>query len=300
MDQLLEEIKRRAGQVQQQVQAIDPRQKALNLLQQTGLVPVEFLKGYIRPYEERGKTLNPAGQIGETLSQYQEASMTSGAPPFMIGGAIAGVPKIASKLIKPVAKVVSKLPLYIPRVVKPLAEEARKYKSAEEFVKAVGNRPYISGGGVKGLRWFYKKDGVPIEVPEYMGKILDKENFSFLPSSKVTKTSNNLYHTTSAENLDSIRKSGLTTGNAPRFEGVSSLNKISFSANEKGASYYGKQGDVMIRTKTGYKPTDLDYDLLAGGEGYYRTGKNIPPEMLEIKINGKWRPLTQATGGVKK
>ncbi len=51
----------------------------------------------------------------------------------------------------------------------------------------------------------------------------------------------------------------------------------------------------MIRTKSGYDPGDLDIDLLAGGEGTYRTGKNIPPEMLEVKIKGKWQPLTQAS-----
>lgn len=110
---------------------------------------------------------------------------------------------------------------------------------------------------------------------------------------KVAGKSNNLYHTTSAENLDSIIKNGLTTGNKARFEGVSSPNKISFSANESGASYFGKDGDVMIRTKTSYKPTDLELDLLAGGEGTYVTGKNIPTEMLEIKQGNKWITLSE-------
>jgi hypothetical protein len=174
-----------------------------------------------------------------------------------------------------------------------LKQEATKYKSAEEFVKDVGNRPYKSGYP---MRWIYKKDGVPTDVPSDVAKILDAEDFQFNPrQKKVTKTSNNLYHTTPAENLESIRANGLTTGNKPRFEGVSVTNRISFSANEKGAEYYGGSGDVMLRTKRGYSPGDLDTDLLAGGEGYYRTGKNIPPEMLEVKINGKWEPLNQAT-----
>jgi len=150
----------------------------------------------------------------------------------------------------------------------------------------------------------------PITPPQEGGKFKSAEEAMNSPEMKakwdkinamrgngrVTKTSNNLYHTTSAENLDSIRKNGLTAGNKARFEGVSSPNKISFSANEKGASYYGKDGDVMIRTKTSYKPTDLQHDLLAGGEGTYTTGKNIPPEMLEVKINGKWQPLSQPQG----
>lgn len=110
-------------------------------------------------------------------------------------------------------------------------------------------------------------------------------------SGKVTKTSNNLYHTTSAENLQSIAENGLTTGNKARFEGVSSPNKISFGANEATASYYGKDGDIMIRTKTSYKPTDLQEDLLAGGKGTYTTSKNIPPEMLELKQGNKWVSL---------
>jgi len=107
----------------------------------------------------------------------------------------------------------------------------------------------------------------------------------------VTKKSRNLYHTTPVDNLESIAKEGLVTGKKARFEGVSSNNKLSFSANEEGAKYYGGNNDVMLRTKTSYKPKDLDVDLLAGGEGTYVTGQNIPPEMLEIKINGKWVDL---------
>lgn len=108
---------------------------------------------------------------------------------------------------------------------------------------------------------------------------------------KVTKTSSNLYHTTPATNLDSIAQNGLTTGNPARFDGVSSPTNISFSANEAGAKYYGGANDVMIRTKTSYKPTDLQPDLLAGGDGTYVTTQNIPPSALEAKINGKWVSL---------
>lgn len=133
----------------------------------------------------------------------------------------------------------------------------------------------------------YKSALEALRSPEMKAKLKVVE--SQMPK-KVTKTSNNLYHSTSAENLDSIIKGGLKTGQKPKFEGVSSPNKISFSANEEAAKYYG--GDVMIRTKTSYKPTDIELDLLAGGEGTYVTGKNIPPEMLEIKVGSKWIPLT--------
>ena len=117
---------------------------------------------------------------------------------------------------------------------------------------------------------------------------------------RVTKTSNNLYHTTSAENIDSIAKNGLTSGNKPRFEGVSSSNKISFGANEKTASYYGKSGDIMIRTKSKYVPSGLEEDLLAGGKGAYTSTGNIPPEMLEVKQGSKWVPLKDYVAPEKK
>lgn len=170
----------------------------------------------------------------------------------------------------------------------PLLQGARKINTSDDIVKALGQRPYVSGIPP---RWMYKENGVPKDVPFEMSKILNKENFKFAPSSRVAKTSNNLYHTTSADNLESIAKNGLTIGNKARFEGVSSPNRLSFSANEAGANYYGKQGDIMIRTKTSYKPTDLQHDLLAGGEGAYTTGKNIPPSELEVKINGEWVSL---------
>ena len=47
MDSILEEIKKRAGIAGQQVQQLDPRQKAMQLLQQAGSAPVDFIKkGY--------------------------------------------------------------------------------------------------------------------------------------------------------------------------------------------------------------------------------------------------------------
>lgn len=108
---------------------------------------------------------------------------------------------------------------------------------------------------------------------------------------KVTKTSNNLYHTTSAENIDSIIKEWLTPWKKQRFEWVWSKDKLSFGANEATASYYGKDWDVMIRTKTSYKPKTLDIDLLAGWEWVYTVAEKIPVDMLEIKVWSKWIPL---------
>lgn len=110
---------------------------------------------------------------------------------------------------------------------------------------------------------------------------------------KVTKTSNNLYHTTSVENIDNIMKEWLTPWKEQRFKWVWSKNKISFWANEETASYYGKQWDTMLRTKTWYKPKTLDHDLLAWWKGTYTVTEKIPPEQLEIKRNWKRESLIE-------
>jgi hypothetical protein len=144
----------------------------------------------------------------------------------------------------------------------------------------------LKSGKAEGYRNAIEMKRVDPEVKAFDEKFNKQKN-----AGRVTKTSSNLYHTTSAENIDSIAKSGLTSGKKKRFEGVSGSGNIFFAANEQGANYYGKAGDVMIRTKRGYAPTDLEYDLLAGGEGTYITKTNIPPEMLEIKIKSKWVPL---------
>jgi len=214
------------------------------------------------------KILNEIGQTYD-IKGLDEMMKISGQPLFSKGGMEANE-KLLNK--------VSKSQPSIPEV------------KINNFINEVGSRPYVSGIP---QRWMYKKNGVPTDVPQEISELLDKTNFKTIPSTKVTKTSNNLYHTTPLANLESIRQNGLTTGNKPKFEEVSGKNNISFSANEAGARYYGGNDDVMIRTKAGYKPKDLETDLLAGGEGTYITHENIPPEMLEVKINGKWQPLTK-------
>jgi len=193
-----------------------------------------------------------------------------------------------------------KIPQEVAGTIKDLKPRIGEIKTVDDVVKILGQKPYVSGSNApwnsEGLGWKYKdKNGIPQDVPEEMSKILDKENYKPFKLNKVTKTSNNLYHTTPSANLESIRRNGLTTGNKARFEGVSGKNNISFSANEAGAKYYSGNDDVMIRTKASYKPKDLETDLLAGGEGTYITHENIPPEMLEVKINGKWQPLSQSS-----
>lgn len=164
----------------------------------------------------------------------------------------------------------------------------------EEEAKQVGDTPKQSEDTAsvaeKTTRGFSSAEEA-VNSPEM------KERFAKINEMKkkgrVTKTSNNLYHTTSATNIESILKEGLVTKKSSRFEGVSDSNKISFSANEAGAKYYGGADDILLRTKTSYKPDDLELDLLAGGEGTYTTGKSVPPEMLQIKIGNKWIDLNK-------
>jgi hypothetical protein len=106
------------------------------------------------------------------------------------------------------------------------------------------------------------------------------------------KISNNLYHGTSLSLLYNISKNGLTIENEPQQKGVSSPKNISLSANEVVASQYGGNNNIIIRVKRGYNPGDLEPDLF-GGEGTYITHKNISPELLEVKENGKWISLTK-------
>lgn len=131
-----------------------------------------------------------------------------------------------------------------------------------------------------------------MQDPEYKRKMAEATKKM---NAKITKTSNNLYHTTSIENLDSIKKEWLTPWKKQRFEWVWSSDKISFGANEKTAEYYWKEWDVMLRTKAWFKPTTLDVDLLWWWEGTYTVSEKIPPEMLEVKIKGKRQPLMEQT-----
>jgi hypothetical protein len=187
-------------------------------------------------------------------------------------------------LLKNTANQVNQIPSNAQKLLKKPVSEIRMPVGLS--IEDVSRKPATVFGKPK---IEYKSATEAMNSPEMKKKYA--EAISQMGNKKVAGKSNNLYHTTSIENLESIKKEGLVVGKKARFEGVSSPKKISFSANEKGASYYGGKNDVMIRTKTSYKPDDLESDILAGGEGMYTTGKNIPPEMLQIKINGKWVDL---------
>ena len=105
------------------------------------------------------------------------------------------------------------------------------------------------------------------------------------------KISHHLFHSTPMSNIKSIQKEGLMTGKKAKFAGVSSPTKIYLAANEDVAKYYGKDNDAVLRVKKDKEFSDLEIDLLGGGEGAYTTSENIPPEDLEIKVGKKWVPL---------
>lgn len=101
------------------------------------------------------------------------------------------------------------------------------------------------------------------------------------------QSSKYLYHSTSADNLQSILENGLTTGNKQNQEGISSKNKIYLSATEELAQSFAPQDNITLRINPNAKLENIESDLL-GGEGSYAITNNIPANMLQIKENGKW------------
>ena len=107
------------------------------------------------------------------------------------------------------------------------------------------------------------------------------------------KSSNYLYHSTPADRLQSIIENGLTIGNKQNQEGVSSKDKLYLSASEELANSFTPNDSITFRINPNAKLENLDSDLL-GGEGAYTITNNIPPEMLQVKENGKWVRLDKS------
>lgn len=171
-----------------------------------------------------------------------------------------------------------------------------KYKSKDDLQKAFKDATgddieiaKVKMAGVE-LRNGMREAGNDNSPKEQMPYSNEQMKMIYLYDS-FNKKSQNLFHSTPFENIESIQKEGLVTGKKAKFEGISSPSKISLSANEDVAKYYGKEGDAVIRVKKEKQFDDLEPDMLAGGEGAYTTGKNIPPEDLEIKVGKKWIPL---------
>jgi hypothetical protein len=174
-----------------------------------------------------------------------------------------------------------------------------KYKTSKEvdtaFEKITGEgieRAKLRMAGIE-VRNMQRKNGnnkTEVETIPYTEEqlgLIDTYDKLKNPSSKY------LFHTTPVANIESIASNGLTTGNKARFEGTSDTSKISLSANEAAANYYGGDNDIMLRVNKKYTPKNLETDLLAGGEGTYNTTENIPSEYLEVKVNNKWIPVSE-------
>lgn len=158
------------------------------------------------------------------------------------------------------------------------AEEAFKLATGDTIAKAKA----VLGG--EALR---ANMGMPAKASRYT-----EEQLKLLQiADELQKRSNYLYHTTPASNLESIRAQGLLPTAAKRFPGVSSQGKSSLAANQEVANYFGGPDYVMLRTAKGFRPANLETDLLAGGSGAYTTTDIIPPDMLEQLVSGKWLPL---------
>ena len=163
-------------------------------------------------------------------------------------------------------------------------------EEAQEYIKRYNDGQTTM---VKDLKTKTTKKYKSVEEALHDPYYVARQEAAIPKKTKVAWRSNNLYHTTKASNIDSIMKEWLKAWKQARYEWVSSPTKISFSANEDAAKYYGWADDILIRTKTSYKPKDLEQDLLAGWEWTYVTSDNIPPDMLEVKVNGKRIPLKE-------
>lgn len=162
---------------------------------------------------------------------------------------------------------------------------------ATRFKEQTGDNIATAGLRVAGVELRNQrkaKEGKPLEALPYNAEqvaMFEAWDAMRNPSSKY------LFHTTPATNLESIKASGLVVGSKARFDGVSSPNKISLSANEAAAKYYGGSNDVMVRVSKNHEFDDLETDLLSG-EGTYTTGKDIPASALEVKHGRKWVKLS--------
>src|SRR3990167_5680445 len=141
---LLDQIKKRAGQ-------IDPRQEALGLLQRAKVAPVNFLKGFIS---------EPQGRIGQEFQQNlpveeklgQLATTAGEAMPYTAGAI--GTMKVAPRFMKNISNIGKfadwdqAVDIYrqglgsiddITRARATIIREAQQQMTSKEFVKLKGN-----------------------------------------------------------------------------------------------------------------------------------------------------------------
>lgn len=121
-----------------------------------------------------------------------------------------------------------------------------------------------------------------------------RPGFAKLPTNPLSNEAKYLYHGTADTNLDSIAREGLKPGLTSKRISLSKTEPYATSFAESSA-IPKKQGQGVVlrvnadlikgKTRTGNIPTSDKLNELV-------TNKTIPPEAIEIKVNGKWQPLS--------
>ncbi len=139
-----------------------------------------------------------------------------------------------------------------------LREEAKKYKSAEEFVKAQGTR-------------------TGVEVRDKIGtKLQDPYTAEYLPTNSDGTIT--LYHSTTKEGAEKIKQSGI-------FGSKTEGGDIYFTTNKKGYGGIGKDKDVVLAFNV--DPKKIKFDDVYRGELHLK-GNNtdiggIKPVVIKTK-----------------
>lgn len=140
------------------------------------------------------------------------------------------------------------------------------------------------------------QDGIVDFVKNGVDNIKSTSKKKTLKSKVLGDSTNYAYHATNPKNIESISQSGLLSEKG----GYGSLY---LAPTEEGAIGYGGNKASLLRVNKSKLPTDYVEaygEKGAGSLGEIKTKGNIPPEFLEIKINGKWKPLSKVSSDSQK
>ena len=194
--------------------------------------------------------------------------------------------KLAPKVIKTAKGMAERLATELQTYIKP-----GKLAHNDELLKQIGRLNHSA------------PEELPNVVKEVQGMV---DNFSqkVLPPRKPSsplaqgKTGEYLYHGTNETVLDSISKEGLRPGR----RGELSLSKDEAYAKSfarEGMTPQGKTNSVMFRVKSDLlKGKTLSTNKARPASDQLHevlTKEAIPPEAIEVKINGKWVNLKEST-----
>ncbi|MDD5016458.1 MAG: LPD5 domain-containing protein, partial [Atribacterota bacterium] len=155
---------------------------------------------------------------------------------------------------------------------------------------------------IKGVKQLKKPlEEVRGEAEEGIGKVI---KFTPPPQAEKAEGENKyLYHNSSLRNLESIKEEGLKVDYAGEYpHGIKDIpdnkKRIYFAEDQTRALEFGGRSEkipelssLLLRVKKSDLSGDIYKTDLSGGETWY-FGDVIDPSKLEVKINGKWKPLT--------